>query len=180
MKHSQIKTVSAKSREIFPVRQIVSKDHPVSSFLIETIARIFSHPVFIFIYFLLQILWILLNLPISPLKTLPDPYPFMFLATFTSVAAPLFTLLILMSERKNSRIGEIREELNLQINLHVEQEVTMLVRLVQELHKGLHIQSVQNESIIDQMSETLNAGELLDHVRQELQINESIPSAGKV
>lgn len=84
-------------------------------------------------------LWILMN---SPLPGMPqfDPYPFGMLTTIVSLEAIFLSIFVLMTQNRESRIGELREELTLQVNLRVEEEVTKTLHLVAGLYSRLNLQ----------------------------------------
>jgi len=80
--------------------------------------------------------WILLN---SGLGGMPayDPYPFGLLTMVVSLEAIFLSIFVLMSQSRESKIGELREELTLQVNLRVEEEVTKTLHLVAGLYTRL-------------------------------------------
>jgi uncharacterized membrane protein len=77
--------------------------------------------------------WILWN---SRLLGLPpfDPYPFGLLTMVVSLEAIFLSIFVLMAQRRESEIAELREELGLQVSLRVEQEVTKTLQLVAGLY----------------------------------------------
>ena len=77
--------------------------------------------------------WIVLN-------TLPgirhlDPFPFEFLTLIVSLEAIFLSTFILISENRQSRIGDRRNLLDLQINLLSEQENTKMLKLLAQIAK---------------------------------------------
>jgi len=80
--------------------------------------------------------WILLN---SGLGGMPayDPYPFGLLTMVVSLEAIFLSIFVLMSQSRESKIGELREELTLQVNLRIEEEVTKTLHLVAGLYTRL-------------------------------------------
>ena len=80
--------------------------------------------------------WILLN---SSIEGIPayDPYPFGLLTMIVSLEAIFLSIFVLMSQSRESKIGELREELTLQVNLRIEEEVTKTLHLVAGLYTRL-------------------------------------------
>ncbi|MBA2706425.1 MAG: DUF1003 domain-containing protein [Gemmatimonadaceae bacterium] len=80
--------------------------------------------------------WILWN---SGLTGLPafDPYPFGLLTMIVSLEAIFLSIFVLMSQNREAKIGELREELTLQVNLRIEEEVTKTLHLVAGLYTRL-------------------------------------------
>ena len=66
-----------------------------------------------------------------------DPYPFGFLTLVVSLEAIFLSIFILMAQKRESAIAELREELGLQVNLRIEEEVTKTLQLVAGLYTRL-------------------------------------------
>jgi uncharacterized membrane protein len=66
-----------------------------------------------------------------------DPYPFGLMTTIVSLEAIFLTIFVLMAQKRESAIAELREELGLQVSLRVEQEVTKTLQLVAGLYTRL-------------------------------------------
>src|SRR5919199_893261 len=66
-----------------------------------------------------------------------DPYPFGFLTLMVSLEAIFLSIFILMAQKRESAIAELREELGLQVNLRIEEEVTKTLQLVTGLYTRL-------------------------------------------
>ncbi len=71
-------------------------------------------------------LWILINLGFTPIKPF-DPYPFGFLTLVVSLEAIFFSIVILISENREQKINDIREELTLALLKVIEKKVDMLL-----------------------------------------------------
>lgn len=82
--------------------------------------------------------WIALNsIPIAGF-TPPDPFPFPMLTTMVSLEAIMLAIFVLMSQNRQSVINSIRDEMQLQVNLVAEKEITkilMLMKKLSEKHK---------------------------------------------
>lgn len=82
--------------------------------------------------------WVYWNLPISGLPRF-DPYPFGMLTMVVSLEAIFLSIFVLMTQSRESRIGELREELTLQVNLRIEEEITKTLHLVAGLYARLNL-----------------------------------------
>jgi uncharacterized membrane protein len=80
--------------------------------------------------------WLTWNSGVLPLRAF-DPYPFGMLTTIVSLEAIFLSIFVLMSQKRESAIAELREELGLQVSLRVEQEVTKTLQLVAGLYTRL-------------------------------------------
>ena len=83
--------------------------------------------------------WVTINSGITSIKPF-DPFPFTLLTTFVSLEAIFLTLFVLASENRLTQDAERRGQLDLQINLLAEQEMTMVLRMLKEVceHLDLH------------------------------------------
>jgi len=66
-----------------------------------------------------------------------DPYPFGFLTLIVSLEAIVLSIFVLMAQKREAAIAELREEMSLQVSLRLEQEVTKTLQLVAGLYTRL-------------------------------------------
>jgi uncharacterized membrane protein len=81
-------------------------------------------------------IWILWNTGVFGMPKF-DPYPFGLMTTIVSLEAIFLSIFVLMAQKRESAIAELREELGLQVSLRVEQEVTKTLQLVAGLYTRL-------------------------------------------
>jgi len=91
---------------------------------------------FLVIHAFIFVGWIYWNLPFSGMPKF-DPYPYGMLTTIVSLEAIFLSIFVLMTQSRESRIGELREELTLQVNLRMEEEITKTLHLVAGLYSRL-------------------------------------------
>jgi uncharacterized membrane protein len=91
---------------------------------------------FLVIHAIVFVAWIYWNLPFSGLPKF-DRYPFGMLTTIVSLEAIFLSIFVLMTQSRESKIGELREELTLQVNLRMEEEITKTLHLVAGLYARL-------------------------------------------
>jgi uncharacterized membrane protein len=97
-----------------------------------------STPFFV-IHAIIFVVWIAWNIPEFGLRQF-DPYPYGMLTTIVSLEAIFLSIFVLMTQSRESRIGELREELTLQVNLRMEEEITKTLHLVAGLYARLGLQ----------------------------------------
>ena len=119
---------------------------------------------FVYIHALIYGTWIIINLPIMPTPKF-DPN-FVILAMVASVEAIFLTTFVLMTQNRMGQEAEQRAELDLQISLLAEHEVTRLITLVKAIGEKLDIeaskdpelpelqQDVEPEKVLDVMEHT--------------------------
>ena len=125
---------------------------------------------FLAVHAILFIVWIVWNIPGVPLPHF-DPYPYGMLTTIVSLEAIFLSIFVLMTQSRESKIGELREELTLQVNLRVEEEVTKTLHLVAGLYSRLGLK-LADDPELKAMLEPLDPKRIEEDLTE--QINASI------
>lgn len=90
----------------------------------------FGSMTFLLINTILFAIWILINTnQIEGISSF-DPFPFSLLTTIVSLEAIILAIFVLISQNRNSKVDDLREETHLQINLIAEKEVTKLMKMI--------------------------------------------------
>lgn len=126
---------------------------------------------FLVLHGILFIAWILWNVPGIPLPRF-DPYPYGMLTTIVSLEAIFLSIFVLMTQSRESKIGELREELTLQVNLRIEEEVTKTLHLVAGLYSRLGLKMAEDPEL-KAMLEPLDPKRIEEDLSE--QIHASIP-----
>lgn len=126
---------------------------------------------FLAVHAVVFIAWIAWNIPWSGMARF-DPYPFGMLTTIVSLEAIFLSIFVLMTQSRESHIGELREELTLQVNLKIEEEMTKTLHLVAGLYSRLGLVLAEDPEL-KEMLEPLNPSEIEDKLTA--QIREAIP-----
>jgi uncharacterized membrane protein len=114
--------------------------------LADRMIGVASSTKFLMLHVVAFVAWIVVN---SPLPGMPkfDPYPFGMLTTIVSLEAIFLSIFVLMTQNRESRIGELREELTLQVNLRIEEELTKTLHLVAGLYSRLNLQLAEDPEL---------------------------------
>ena len=113
------------------------------------------------------IAWILINTKsISGIEPF-DPYPFNFLTMVVSLEAIFLSIFVLISQNRAARIDDMREELDLQINLISEREVTKVIKLISLLLERQGIDLSQDPELKKMLKPT-SAAEIEKHLEKEI------------
>jgi uncharacterized membrane protein len=103
--------------------------------------------------------WILINTNnISGIKAF-DPYPFGLLTMIVSLEAIILAILVLISQNREAKIADIREEIDLQVNIEAEQEITKVLALLSMLLKKNGI-DVSSDKRLAEMLKPMNTSKL--------------------
>jgi uncharacterized membrane protein len=160
---------SKDSDEILNVRREVTAHRTRAAAWIDATGQLLSRPAFLLALVVLHLGWIVLNLGVVAVIEPWDPYPFMLLATIASVEAPLLAVVILTHQRRETRVDEVRGELELQVALQVERETTAILRLVADLHRKLDAGVPRDADRIERLEGELDPHHLLQSVKRHLE-----------
>jgi uncharacterized membrane protein len=111
-------------------------DRTVMQTLADRLNDVASSPRFLAGHAIWFIVWIAWNSGAFGLEPF-DPFPFGLLTLVVSLEAIFLSIFILMAQKRESAIAELREELGLQVNLRIEEEVTKTLQLVTGLYTRL-------------------------------------------
>jgi uncharacterized membrane protein len=108
--------------------------------LAERITRFAGSMRFVAVHVFLYGIWIVVNLPFMP-PWIPKFDPtFVVLAMFASVESIFLSTFILITQNRMMKLAERRADLNLQISLLAEHEVTRLIQMTSAICKRLGLQ----------------------------------------
>ena len=148
-----------------------SANRSAMEILADRMIGIASSTPFLVIHAVLFVLWVVWNTPGMPLPRF-DPYPYGMLTTIVSLEAIFLSIFVLMTQIRESKIGELREELTLQVNLRIEEEVTKTLHLVAGLYSRLGLQLAEDPEL-KAMLEPLDPKRIEEDLAE--QIHASIP-----
>jgi uncharacterized membrane protein len=115
-------------------RQEAEESRSIQDIIADAITWFSGSMPFVYFHVVLFAVWILINLEIAGLPAF-DPYPFGMLTTIVSLEAIFLSTFVLVSQNRQAAIADRRSELDLQINLLTEHEVTRLLTLVDAMAK---------------------------------------------
>ena len=162
-----------RSRKTHSVFRAIKAEHSGEQTRMQVVAdwltTLASSTAFFLFHVIAFAAWLLWN---SPFFGLPkfDPFPFGLLTMIVSLEAIFLSIFVLMSQGRESRIGELREELTLQVNLRVEEEITKTLHLVAGLYNRLGL-TLGNDPDLKEMLQPL------DPKKMELEVTEQIRDA---
>src|SRR5687767_6469442 len=117
----------------------------------DRLTRIASSGYFLALHGLWFTAWILWNTGFLPGLAPIDPFPFGLLTMIVSLEAIFLAIFVLMAQRRESSIAELREEITLQVLLRAEEEVTKTLQLVAGLYPRLGHKLAEDPELADMM-----------------------------
>jgi len=131
----------------------------------ETITRFTGSMRFVYLHIVMFGLWIIVNLGVVPSLPQFDP-SFVVLAMAASVEAIFLSTFILISQNRMTAAAEKRAELDLQINLLAEHEVTKLVAVVAAIADRIGVKT-EVDSEVNELKEDVAPEAVLDEIEEQ-------------
>ena len=110
--------------------------------------------------------WILINIGWVPFIRKFDPFPFLLLSAVVSLEAIFLSTFVLMKQNRMSRREELRAHLDLQINLLVEREMTLVLQLLQRISTRLGVNPSTEE--LAELTEETSVEALANELQEKL------------
>lgn len=127
---------------------------------------------FVFLHVAWFVGWFLINTGVIPGMKRFDPYPFILLAMIVSVEGVLLSTFVLMKQNRMQKRIDVRDQLDLQINLLSEKEVTKALQLLRSIADKLDVDPNPNEDDeLREMASTTSVDRLADQVQSKLSTN---------
>lgn len=155
------------ARNIRIMEERRGRDEAIASFeerVADAITRFTGSMRFVYLHVVVFGLWIIVNLGIIPGIPKFDP-SFVILAMVASVEAIFLSTFILISQNRMTAAAEKRAELDLQINLLAEHEVTKLVAMVSAVAARLDV-STEVDDEVSELKEDVAPETVLDEIEE--------------
>jgi len=107
--------------------------------------------------------WVIWNNGLIPGLMPFDPYPYSFLTMIVSLEAIMLSIIVLISENRQADIADLREEIDFNINVRAEQEITKILNILDEIHDHLGLNPEDDEDLIEMKKDTN-----LDEIEQQI------------
>ncbi len=120
----------------------------------------FGTVAFLIVNAIVFITWMLANAGTLGLRPF-DPFPFNLLTMTVSLEAIFLSIIVLISQNKQSKIADIRQQIDFEINVRAEEEITKILVLIDELCKTQGIRRRDPE--LEQMKERID----IDKIQKE-------------
>lgn len=100
-------------------------------------------------------LWILINTGVLPVSEPFDPFPFPLLTMTVSLEAIFLALFVLATQNRLGKQADLRANLDLQIDLLAEREMTAVLQLLHDIVRHLNVDtSVKPDKLNDLIKKT--------------------------
>lgn len=150
----------------FRAKQEIHKkwlDH-LADFLTESFGTIWFFAFHLFFF----AVWILLNLGVIPFVPIFDPFPYGLLTMVVSLEAIFLSIFVLISQNRASQTADLREELDLQINVRAEQEITRILNMLDAIHDKLGLPHEDDEEL-KSMKQRTDINAIEEEIEREIE-----------
>lgn len=132
----------------------------------DTLTSKFGSITFLTMNFIWFAVWIPVNMGLVPGVEPFDPFPFGLLTMIVSLEAIGLAIIVLISQNREAKISELREEIDLQINTVADAELTKILHLLGIImeKQGIDISSPE----IKRLLKPIDSTDLVAELEQEL------------
>lgn len=124
--------------------------------LADGLTSFFGSILFVIINVIYITMMLLVNTGQIPSIQIFDPFPFVFLATTLTVEAIILMIIILMSQIRQNQTSTLRSELQLQVSLITEKELTKVLKLLRMILRK-HGVEIKNDIELEEMIGEIDA-----------------------
>ena len=151
-----------------------AKRRPFSVKMADIFSSRFGTLAFLVINIIFFAVWITINS--GKIKGIPifDPYPFIFLTMTVSLEAIILSIIVLISQNRGNQIASLRQELQLQVNLITEREITKVLKILKEI-KDENKKDHDKDLELEDMIEDIDAGYIERKLQEQIENSEGKP-----
>lgn len=128
----------------------------------DRITRFSGSMTFVYIHAAWFVAWIIINLGLIGVPPF-DPYPFGLLTLIVSLEAIFLSTFVLLSQNRQAVIADHRADLDLQINLLAEYEITRTLSIVDRIAEKLDIDACKDPELAE-LEKTVEPDQLLHEI----------------
>ena len=157
------KVVVKNIRELIKLRQQEERQKTKDQHIADKITGFAGSMSFVYIHLIALGLWVIYNLGLTGIKPI-DP-AFTGLMILASVEAIFLSTFVLIRQNRMNMLADKRANLDLQVSLLAEHEITHLITLVTAIGRKLEIKESYNPEISELMK-NVNPEQVLDTIDQ--------------
>jgi uncharacterized membrane protein len=150
-------------RALVERRDAEDRSRPLPDRFADVITRFAGSMTFVLLHLAIFGAWIVVNLGWVGVK--PFDASFTVLAMVASVEAIFLSTFVLITQNRMSVLADRRADLDLQISLLAEHEVTRLIRLTRDIARRLDVET--NESELEELTRDVAPEKVMEQVEHE-------------
>ncbi len=132
---------------------------------IEKVTAFLGRPRFLFLILIFVAIWMLINVLLVKLGNQNfDPAPYLWLEGVLSLGAVLMSTVVLITQKRQDKVAELRMQLDIQASLLIEQKISKLIEMVDDLRQGEKPHDPQTEA----MKESIDPHQVVSTLKRSL------------
>ena len=152
-------------------RQLAAGQRNSEERLADAITDFSGRMYFVYFHVLWFVVWILINLGYFGIKPF-DPYPFGLLTMIVSLEAIFLSTFVLISQNRLSAEADRRADLDLQIGLLAEHELTRVLKMLDQIQDKMGIENDYDKELQD-LEKNVHPEDVLEEIdRVQQRLNE--------
>jgi uncharacterized membrane protein len=148
---------------LMDVRRRREKEKTRQEMVAEAITSFTGSLRFVYIHAAIVGAWILINTGVIPGIRPFDPFPFVMLAMMASVEAIFLSTFVLISQNRMAVMADRRADLDLQVNLLAEHEITRLIHLVDDIARQVGVRAGR-DALLDELKKDVRPEVVLEEI----------------
>ncbi len=140
----------------------------ISARLADEIGTFCGSMSFIALHLAIFAFWISANVGLVPGIPEFDKFPFLLLSVAVSIEAIFLSTFVLMKQNRMSRRADVRANLDLQINLLTEREITLVLQMLQVIGTRLGIEENSQPQEFQELSTETAVEDLATQLQEKL------------
>ncbi len=165
----QEETVQRRRKAIMSLKARADAKRSFAEKLADVLTSKFGSVTFLILNLIWFAIWIPINMNLIPGVEPFDPFPFGLLTMVVSLEAIALAVIVLISQNREARISELREEIDLQINTISDSELTKVLALLEIIMKKQGIDV--NKPDIKKLLKPIDSAEMIAELEKELDPN---------
>ena len=142
------KIIEKNIHTIINIRHVTAGQRTIEERIAGTITEFSGRMFFVYFHIIWFGIWVSLNLGFFGIQPF-DPYPFGLLTMIVSLEAIFLSTFVLISQNRLSVEADRRADLDLQIGLLTEYELTRVLKMLDEIQDKMGIENNTDEELID-------------------------------
>ncbi|MGZ3767447.1 MAG: DUF1003 domain-containing protein [Mucilaginibacter sp.] len=123
------------------------------------ISSAFGSITFLIICIIFFVLWVMVNVYLVPGLKAFDPFPFPILELLVSSFAIILSVSVLINQNRQGKIERLQKQIEFEVNVRAEDEITMVLAMLHEIHQHLGLHSKEDKEL-EKMKETTDIKEI--------------------
>lgn len=153
---------------IVRIEQDVNQHRSLGARIGDAVGSFAGTLAFVFVQLGLVAGWAAANAGLVPGVPAFDPFPYSLLGALLSLEGVLLAAFVLMKQAHEGRMSERRSQINLQVNLLIEKEVTKVIQMLDRMSATMGTRDEVMDSEAREMSEVTAVNNLAEELDRRL------------